>query len=69
MLPTSFRYSAVTPQLPKALNANEAVAHLREHVFYHAHQHAYWKARAKALEARLTASETPTLTDQRTTTT
>lgn len=52
-----YRYSAVTPELPKALHADEAVAHLREHLFYHAHHHAYYKARCEALEARLAAYE------------
>jgi len=60
MFPTYFRYSAVTPELPKALNTTEALAHVREYAFYYFHQAAFWKARAKALEARLAALETPT---------
>ncbi|MCY1233494.1 hypothetical protein D9M72_460390 [compost metagenome] len=50
-----FRYSAVTPDVPRALHPDEAIAHLREHVYYHAHNHAFYKARCAALEARLAA--------------
>lgn len=52
-----FRYSKVTPQIPKALHPDEVIAHLREHLFYHAHNHAFYKARCKALESRLAALE------------
>lgn len=50
-----FRYSAVTPEVPKALNEDEALAHLREHLFFHAHNHAFYKARCADLEAHLAA--------------
>lgn len=57
MFPTYYRYAIATPALPKALNADEAVAHLRESLYYHSHNHAYWRGRAKALEARVAALE------------
>lgn len=60
MFPTYYRYSIGSPQLPKALCADQAVAHLRETLFYHAHNHAFWRARAKALEARIEAFEEAT---------
>jgi len=59
LFPTYYRYSIGSPQLPKALSADKAVAHLRESLFYHAHNHAFWRARAKALEAHLVALEAP----------
>lgn len=52
-----FRYSKVTPDMPKALHPDEVVAHLREHLFYHVHNHAFYKARCEALTRRLTALE------------
>lgn len=48
-----YRYARETPEWTRPLSPEEVVAHLREHLFYEAHNHRFYRARAEALAAEV----------------
>lgn len=53
LFPPRYRYSRETPELAHALSADEVVAHLREHLFFEAHNRRYFQAKSERLAAEV----------------
>jgi hypothetical protein len=56
LFPARYRYTRdLTPALDLPLDPDAAVAHLRDHLFYEAHNHRFYRARSASLAADVAA--------------